>query len=503
MKAVSLAVITGTAAARYDRALFRAKDGRLPAGHPRPLPTAAWPPENVALLERYRDWLVSGGLSAMVINQLYIPTAGHVLGFQLKPHPQLDLDADLQYVLDYVRAKRLSAIWLKNTRVALAKFRQFLRQERGQWKPPLRLGPPGRARYGLGLPEWLAEQLERYQHLMQSHWRAARRDQQIIRFWNGHTRVWHWLLARHSINALTDLKRQYLFDYADARLTEGYAASTINNDLRNFRAFLLFLQDQDYRVPQALLRVPCLKEPERLPRYLTDEQVRQVRDEVERHLQEARFPAQRRDALLDRAAFYLMWHSGLRLGEVEELRLDDLDLLGKKLMIRRGKGQKDRAVYLTTTAVRAVQAYLAVRGEGLSDHLFLYRHRAVSKDLIGARVRAAGKRAGVQVTPHQLRHTCATQLLNAGCRVTSIQKLLGHRSLDTTMIYARVHDRSLADDYYAAMERIEQALNVSGEADAPDAKHTQVLELVNRLAEPQLDIEQRLALVAQLRSALA
>jgi integrase len=53
---------------------------------------------------------------------------------------------------------------------------------------------------------------------------------------------------------------------------------------------------------------------------------------------------------------------------------------------------------------------------------------------------------------------CATQLLNAGCRVTSIQKFLGHKRLNSTMIYARVHDRTVADDYYAAMDRIEQRL---------------------------------------------
>jgi len=74
-----------------------------------------------------------------------------------------------------------------------------------------------------------------------------------------------------------------------------------------------------------LLRIPCLKQPDRLPRFLTDEQVRQLRADFEQRVTEARFAAQRRDALLDRAAFYLMWQGGLRLGEVEELRLEDLD----------------------------------------------------------------------------------------------------------------------------------------------------------------------------------
>jgi site-specific recombinase XerD len=72
----------------------------------------------------------------------------------------------------------------------------------------------------------------------------------------------------------------------------------------------------------------------------------------------------------------------------------------------------------------------------------------------------AGEAVGVKVYPHRLRHTCATQLLNAGCRVTSIQKFLGHKKLNTTMIYAKAHDQTVADDYYAAMGRIEQRLEI-------------------------------------------
>ncbi|HHH83114.1 MAG TPA: site-specific integrase [Chloroflexi bacterium] len=76
-------------------------------------------------------------------------------------------------------------------------------------------------------------------------------------------------------------------------------------------------------------------------------------------------------------------------------------------------------------------------------------------------IKAAGNRVGVKVSPHRLRHTAATQLLNAGCRVTSIQALLGHKSLNTTMTYARVYGRTVADDYYLAMEQVERRLDVT------------------------------------------
>jgi site-specific recombinase XerC len=70
------------------------------------------------------------------------------------------------------------------------------------------------------------------------------------------------------------------------------------------------------------------------------------------------------DDMRDRAMFTLLLRCGLRLGEVEELRVEDLDLANRKLMVRQGKGRKDRAIYLTDTAMHAVREYLTVRGQG-------------------------------------------------------------------------------------------------------------------------------------------
>jgi integrase/recombinase XerD len=495
-------------AERYDRALRGAHHSRLPPDYPVPQPTSAWPAENVALLDRYHEWLSSSSTSENVLFQVYIPIAGHALGLNLKPHPQLDIDADLERALDYVEAKQTSAQWIKMCRNGLEKFRRFLRQERGQVEVALR--PLNRERYCTGLPDWVVEQLERYQHLKQANWRRSRLNEQITRFWSGHSRLWRWLCARRSITSPMDVKRQDLLDYVDHGLTAGYATSTINQDLRYFRAFLLFLQEQGYHVPQALLRLPDLKQPDRLPRFLTDEQVAKLRDDFERRVVEAPSDYKRRDALLDRAAFYLLWQGGLRLGEVEDLLLENLNLVSRKLTVRQGKGRKDRTVYLTDTAVRALQDYLAVRGMGPTDHVFFYRNLPVRKDLIRERIKAAGKRVGVKVTPHCLRHTFGTQLINAGCRVTTIQKLLGHRRLNSTMIYTRVHDRTVAEDYYAAMAQIEKGLDLAVGADATDntgdpisaGERAQLLELASQLAVPQLDLDVRLDLVDQMRQVL-
>ena len=496
---MSSSTITNPAAQQYDASRRRAHDDRLPPGYPLPQPTAAWPAENVALLERFRLWLLSSSTNPELVDVVYIPTAGNALGYNLKPHPQIDIDADLERALDYVKAKNSSADWIKMSRNALNKFRCFLRQERGC--ADVAIKSPDLERYCVGLPGWLVEQIKRYQHLRQANWRPTRLNQQIIKFWNTHTQMWRWLLKHYSITALTDIKRQYVLDYVDHRLAAGSATTTVNQDLRAFHAFLLHLQDQGYRVPRALLRIPGLKEPDRLPRFLTDEQVAKVRGEFEQCVVRARTPVQLRNALLDRAAFYLLWHGGLRLGEAEELCLEDLDLSERRLTVRQGKGRKDRTVYLTDTAVRALQSYLAVRGMGPTSHVFLYHNKPVTKNLIHNRIKAAGKRVGVKVSPHPLRHTFATQLLNAGCRVTTIQKLMGHRRLNSTMIYARVHDRTVAEDYYTAMAKVENRLALATEIGETDG-YAYLLQLTDRLAEPQLDLDTRLDLVAQMRLVL-
>ena len=491
-----------SAAARFDHALRHARKRCNALDRPAPQPSAAWPKENLALLEEYRAWLLGGGTGVCMVDQIYVPTAGYALGLNLKPVAEWDLAADLDRALDYIHARRLSAISTSIRHSAVEKFRHFLRQQRGQRRVVFR--EPDLSHYQSDLPAWLVEALTRYQHLRQPNWRPARLTESILRFWSGHTRLWRWLFAHHPFTGLADVKRQHLLDYVDARLAAGYSPKTTNADLRTFDGFMLFLQEQDWQVPRALLRVPTLKEPAALPRFLTDDQIVKLRQAVEQHAAQAPTAAFRRDALLDRAAFYLMWQGGLRLGEVEELRLDDLDLAARKLMVRQGKGRKDRAIFLADSAISALRDYLAVRGPGPSNHVLLYRAEPVEKDLIRSRIKYAGARAGVKVTPHMLRHTFGTQLVNAGCPITSIQKLLGHHDLSSTLIYARVHDRTVADDYYAAMARIEKGLTPASKRPKPRDEQTrkQLLKLTRELAQPRLSRPARLGLAKQMRQVL-
>jgi hypothetical protein len=130
-------------------------------------------------------------------------------------------------------------------------------------------------------------------------------------------------------------------------------------------------------------------------------------------------------------------------------------------------------------------------------------HQALCKDLVHSRIKDAGKRTGVKVYQHRLRHTTATQLLNAGCPVTSIQKFLGHKKLNTTMVYAHAHDQTVENDYFAAMGRIEQRLQLVDRpvrVTLPVSVHARVklLSLAEQLFTPELTSELRLEIASQM-----
>ena len=474
--------LTTWVAQRYDKALRLTRNkSQQPLTVPVPQPTAAWPLQNIELLARYCTWLQEEDSSRDCIEQIYLPMAGHILGLNLKPHAQLNLTTDLDKAMTYIQAKDLSPAFTDVCLRALHRFRRFLRYERGLLEVAFDESQIDFERHHQGLPEWLIAQLTHYQHIRQANWRPSRLADAIHRFWSGHSRLWRWLYAQDDINQLRDIKRQHIFAYMDERLAAGYAAKSVNQDVRAFQATLRFLQEREVWLPPALLHIPALKEPDPLPRFLTDEAVSRLQHHLEERVRKAKSPVQSRNALLDRAIFYLLWHGGLRLGEVEELRLLDLNtsassaqvLPPKQLIVRQGKGRKDRAVYLTDKTVAALQAYLARRGQARTDHVFIFRHLALRKGFIHYRLKLAGERTGIKVSAHRLRHTCATQLVNAGCRITTIQALLGHRRLGATMVYARVHDRTVAEDYYAAMTVIERRLTpyCQQEPEQKDAKN--------------------------------
>ena len=225
---------------------------------------------------------------------------------------------------------------------------------------------------------------------------------------------------------------------------KGFKPATINRRLASIAALYAFLmpEDEDLACP-VFPRRHHLREPQRLPRPVQEAELREFFSVIE----DAR----------DLAMFTLMLRCGLRIGEVASLQLSNLYLSEDfPRMVVSGKGSRQRAVYLSPQAVRVLQEYLAVRPTAACDEVFLsYQGLGLSTHAIHMRLLHYRQQAGLTLTCHRFRHTFANDLLNADMPVTSIQKLLGHRWIETTQVYVQANDRQVQADYVAASRKLE------------------------------------------------
>lgn len=188
------------------------------------------------------------------------------------------------------------------------------------------------------------------------------------------------------------------------------------------------------------------------PRWLPHWDDHLVEKELERR-RNARLPYERQMGVRDWAIYCLMRHAGLRVSEVCSLVLDGALRLGERSgdVTVKGKGSKVRTVPLNVEARKAVEAWLAVRPAEDSQALFLgKRGEALQPRAVERSLEAIGRAAGVKVTPHQLRHTCAKTMLNKGAKLTEVQSALGHENIATTTRYVKPS----LEDLRVAMERM-------------------------------------------------
>ena len=225
---------------------------------------------------------------------------------------------------------------------------------------------------------------------------------------------------------------------------QGFKPSTINRRLAAILALYSFLMPEDDELTCPVLpRRHHLREPQRLPRPV---------QEADLHA----FFAVVSDTR-DRAMFTLMLRCGLRIGEIAAMQLSDLylDEDFPRLLVR-GKGSRQRTVYLSAQAERALRDYLLTRPSATSEYVFLsYQLDGLSTTAIHKRLMRYREQAGLALTAHQFRHSFANDLLNADVPVTTIQKLMGHRWIESTQTYVQANDRQVQADYYAACEKLE------------------------------------------------
>ncbi|APW60949.1 tyrosine recombinase XerC [Paludisphaera borealis] len=244
------------------------------------------------------------------------------------------------------------------------------------------------------------------------------------------------------------LDAQRLRRYSAWLTGQGYAASTVARRLASLRSYFRFLRRSgDVQAdPAAGLRNP--KQPKRLPKLLRIEDVVQLLDAI---------PLDTSLGVRDRAMFETLYGGGLRVGELVGLDVGDLDV-EQELMRVRGKGRRERLSPIGAMAVYWIRRYLTSRvARDVSVRaLFLNRYgdRLTSRS-VGRLLEEHLARAGLHgdASPHTLRHSFATHLLDRGADLRSVQELLGHRNLTTTQIYTHVTRERILDIYHEAHPR--------------------------------------------------
>jgi integrase/recombinase XerD len=224
---------------------------------------------------------------------------------------------------------------------------------------------------------------------------------------------------------------------ARTKTARGKAPSlqTQNSYVATVRRFFSYLERSG-----AVLRDPSRE----LPFHRTDVLPRQVLSEGDAEALMAAPSATSAVGLRDRAILETLYGTAVRLSECARLDLMDLDLAGETLLVRNGKGGKDRVVPVPGRAAQALDIYLRemrplFERDPKEEALFLQRHGTrLATVTIGLLVAAYGRAVGVKLSPHALRHACATHLLKHGADIRHVQQLLGHRDIQTTARYTGV-----------------------------------------------------------------
>lgn len=245
---------------------------------------------------------------------------------------------------------------------------------------------------------------------------------------------------------LEDMSRQDIEAFVEHEQDRGMQIRSVKNRLASIYSFIRFLVDKEVLSADMLQKKIRIKMPDSLPRAIDSTDLDTLLSVI--------------DKPRDRALFILLLRTGMRIGELLALRVSDVNLREQKVMIYIGeKNYRGRAVYFSDDARDALNAWLKLR-DPQRDFVF-YGTTCQSLSYAAARKRfnkyldiAGLSHKGY--TLHQLRHTFATELLNAGMRIECLQTLLGHSDLEMTKRYARLSDKTRETEYFRAVSIIER-----------------------------------------------
>ena len=276
--------------------------------------------------------------------------------------------------------------------------------------------------------------------------RRNRRITTIAQYYNAIKRLMLFLKPL-KIKRIEMVSRDNLGAFIEFLQDNHLKPSTINSYLTNLYVVFGFLIEQDV-INSDLMRYKFrLRMPDALPKAIDPNDIRQLVSAV--------------DTIRERALILILLRTGMRIGELLAIKIEDINLSERKIEIpQASKNYEGRIVFLSNDACKALKIWLQKRLPG-NDYIFYGRGNREKLSYAMARVLFIEciKKAGLShkgYTLHCLRHTFASELLNAGMRLECLQVLLGHRNIEVTRRYARLTDKTRKEEYFKAIEKIER-----------------------------------------------
>jgi integrase/recombinase XerD len=240
---------------------------------------------------------------------------------------------------------------------------------------------------------------------------------------------------------ISELTRADLRKWIASLSREGLAPTSVARAVSATRGFFKFLMLDGHIKSHPAEDLDTPQRFSYLPKFLTEDEINSLLAAPDISTEEG---------IRDRAVLEIMYATGLRVSELVGLKQADVDLLGG-LIVCHGKGNKERRVPLGKSAIHWLQQYAAVKagyGKQSSPNVFLHRGRPFTRQYAWTMIKHHAEKAGIKnVSPHTLRHSFATHLLQHGADSRSVQALLGHSDISTTQIYTHITDVHLRAAY--------------------------------------------------------
>jgi len=253
-------------------------------------------------------------------------------------------------------------------------------------------------------------------------------------------------MEEEGISSWEQVNQDVIIDYIISLREREYASSTVARKIAALKSFFHFLAAEEMISDDPTLNLDSPKVKKRLPVTLSYE-------EVERLLDAPKGSSPK--AIRDKALLELLYATGMRVTELVSLDLEDINLASATVRVRQGKGSKERIIPIHSRAVEALREYLAKARRMLLKSpderaLFLnHRGERLTRQGLWLIIKQYVREAGIktEVTPHTLRHSFATHLLNGKADLRHVQELLGHANISTTQIYTHISSERLREIY--------------------------------------------------------